>query len=245
MAYVIKRRQEALEDIFISKTPRDNKEYLIFRGKIIVLDLSSLSSPFVITSKRIYAEIFNRGIKIISDNETLLESLYHTLPSIEWQIKQLEWRNSLPYVERNEIRKYTGNEYRDINKNLRALKPSFPVLNPIIFKSPEIDRDIIVFRVINKDFMLPSNSLFISLGYLSTTLSLTEYGEVPVIGESIIMRIKIPKGKKAIYYPDSEEHELIFPHNVLLHLSEIKMITYFFPSNKKYIKYPTIEAVMI
>lgn len=81
--------------------------------------------------------------------------LEHTLPSLSWQIKMLNYINLLSVYERYIIQDYIGELYGQMNINLRRIPQDRAELNPLIFNAPSLPNDIITFRC-SSNYTLPS-----------------------------------------------------------------------------------------
>lgn len=97
---------------------------------------------------------------------------------------------------------------------------------------PPIDKNITTFRYVATKEFLPTiiGSIFTSYGYLSTTMDAfwiakatceqNKYDE-----DQAVMKVHIPKGKKAVYLSGNES-EILLPHDI-----ELKLISL---TNKKF-----------
>lgn len=145
--------------------------------------------------------------------------LMKMLPSMEWQRNVV---TRLPPLLNDEtyhlLSNYLSNAFIIINERLRNNPTANALLNNVIESLPAIDRDIVVFRVINKSITkLPDKGIFESLGYLSTSIAYYNYADIldKKPHKIQLLKIYVPKGKKAIFIP-GHELELIFPHNIEL-----------------------------
>lgn len=118
---------------------------------------------------------------------------------------------------------YFMNQYlRDMtsyhNKNEYLEKLIFPMWN-LVLKAPEFDKDYYVYRFINNDTFLEGlqiGNIFVESGFMSTTRDPFYRSDLYKFG-FILIKVKIPKGKKGIalcletisHFP--EELEIIFP----------------------------------
>ena len=145
--------------------------------------------------------------------------LMKMLPLMKWQRNVVK---SLPPLLNDEtyrlLSTYLSNAFIIINERLRNNPTGNALLNNVIESLPAIDRDIVVFRVINKSITkLPDKGIFKSLGYLSTSIAYYNYANIldKKRDKIQLLKIYVPKGKKAIFIP-GDELELIFPHNIEL-----------------------------
>jgi len=141
------------------------------------------------------------------------------LPSMDWQRNVV---TSLPPLLNDETYRlmgnYLSNAFISINERLRNYSIGNALLNRVIEGLSPIDRDIVVFRVINRPInKLPDKGIFKSLGYLSTSIAYYNYADIldKKRHKIQLLKIYVPKGKKAIFIP-GRELELVFPHNIEL-----------------------------
>ncbi len=109
-----------------------------------------------------------------------------------------------------------------MNTYLRSYPDKPALINDMIETMIPLDKDIVVFRKVNNISFLPKTPQeFISNGYLSTTLDASgDYFSKCKRKKFAVMRIKVPKGIKAIWVP-SHEYELIFSHGITMRLNKI------------------------
>ena len=147
----------------------------------------------------------------------------------------LEWYNKVkPLTEKyyDTFSRYKSYSYASINESLRyapEIEKRYG-FNAIIDTFPPIEKDIYVYRLIGlkeRTLIDKYNNIgvpFVSLGYMSTTLLGSRSYNIKcelIYGRPndtrSLLRIKIPKGKKAYFFLDMTfEAEVLFKHNEIL-----------------------------
>ena len=166
-------------------------------------------------------------VDIILPPEKVHQKLLETLPSFEWEKENILLVSSISDENKRLLNNYVSYGYRYMNESLRRNISGEAPLNDIIEITNSLEKDIIVFRYSKPGDYLRSSGIFKSYGYLSTSINSYRYSSIPdedikrenVKMKRAIMRIHVPKGKKAIYVP-GHESELIFPHNIDLEVTD-------------------------
>ena len=149
--------------------------------------------------------------------DLICKQIQEKAPSIEWQKRNLEQTANFDIHIKEFIMNYISYSYNSINENLRTSTPYRKnlILNDAIDTMEPLEKDIYVIRYIKGDF-LPEKGDFRSLGYLSTSINYAAYLETIETQNLSLMRIKVPRGNKAILVSNPNEMELIFKHDIIL-----------------------------
>jgi len=150
-------------------------------------------------------------------NEQTLINIYKALsPSIEWMEKSIKYQFYLPPAHKKIIENYVSYEYTHINRSLRE-GSSNTKLNDIIYNCHPLDKDIVVYRIINNDDFISEE--FIHKGYISTTILANKIFEIAASkSRKYVMEITVPKGTHCLWIP-RDEYEIILPHLTKLKLN--------------------------
>jgi hypothetical protein len=159
------------------------------------------------------AQVLDIDVTITPDR--ICEQIKSKAPSVEWQIQNGLDASKFEEDTKKFISQYTDYAFERINSGLRyGAKETH--LNKFIETLQPLERDIYVLRYVhNKKF--PETGIFRSLGYLSTSIAYEKYLMTPKERNVSVMRILVPKGKKAIFV-QGHESELIFPHDIELEI---------------------------
>lgn len=176
----------------------------------------------------LYLSAHMSGIEIILSPDEIYNKLKVQLPTIEWQKQNMTITSTIDKEDKKLINRYIDYDSISMNNDLRKNPSKNAKLNDVINITNDLEKDIIVFRSISKPTeKIPKSGIFKSYGYLSTSFNPYLYSEtIQKKPNAQILKIYIPKGKKAIYIP-SHEYELIFPHNI-----ELEIMSY---SRKKFL----------
>lgn len=162
---------------------------------------------------------------------------------------------------------YTGEDYAEINKELRKskgkseLKGSTKALSKVIDNAPPLEHEIVVGRGFVSDRLskLKVGDEFVDHGFMSTTLDSDVLGSfalnnpgVTISGskanESNVLNIRVPPGTKGLYLNSigvKGEHEFLLQHGTKLRIEGVSVK----PSNLKgYMKdtnIRTVQAVVV
>lgn len=178
------------------------------------------------TLKDLKVEAINRNINISDRYHVICKSIQNELPSLEWQKQNILDMSNRDLVSKEEldlVNSYGSYSFSSMNNDLRYHPNQEAPINRTIDKMQPLDKDIIVFRGINRFNFLPLNigEIFDSYGYLSTSMSATLITEGACqLNEGAVMKIRVSKGTKCIYLP-STERELLFSHGIKLQLIDV------------------------
>jgi hypothetical protein len=175
----------------------------------------------------LYLHAIGRGVDIDQSTEEICKQIKDQLPTLEWQLNnmiEISNKELVSEEELNIISSYKSYGYESMNNNLRYNKNAESPINDIISRTKGLDKDIIVFRIVDirrlpKEFInLQILDIYNQKGYFSTTIDVMMMAESVCKDpkKSILMKIYVPKNKKAIYFPS--EGELLFPHDINLQL---------------------------
>lgn len=171
-------------------------------------------------------EAINRGINISDSFSVICKHIKNELPSLNWQKQNIFDMSNQELVSEKEfkdVNDYGSYTFRTMNENLRKFPDRQAPINQTINKMQPLEKDIIVFRSVDKSEFLPLNvgDIFNSYGYLSTSMSSTLITKVRCSSnKGAVMKIRVPRGKKCIFLP-GKEYELLFPHNIQLQLINV------------------------
>lgn len=177
------------------------------------------TSKVSVNKSELCLSALSRGIDIDKGPDYIKEEYLKQFPSVEWQVENLSDFSKLTSDERKLVFTYIGYGYEPINQWFRLggndKDHPYYTIQKVIEKMPPLDTDIVVYRYVRtvQGEYEPGDVISVS-GYLSTS-----FDEFLVSGAVCraakrrmkMMKIYVPKGKKAIYIP-SNETELLFAH---------------------------------
>jgi hypothetical protein len=157
------------------------------------------------------------GLSLEEDDATLCATLQERMPGFAGLRRQILWLfTEIAEEDRQLVLDYQNYDFIGINRALRSNPLGEARINDIIAQAPPLERDIVVYRSVERKLKLPeAGTVFRSYGYLSTSLK-------PVIDRLCknpkmrrVLLILVPAGTRCIFLP-GYEHELIFAHNIRL-----------------------------
>lgn len=154
-------------------------------------------------------------------NVTTYEELVQQLPSLEWQKQNLYETSALTPDEKALLSTYGTVGFMAVNDEAKDHNKA--PLNDIINKLSPLTTDSILYGIVLDPMTLPtvSGTNLISHGYLTLYMNPTAvHSNAAMKQGAAILKVKVPKGKKAVYYPYIFERELLFPHLTTLVLEK-------------------------
>jgi hypothetical protein len=162
-------------------------------------------------------------------DERLCSLIKAMMPSVNWQRKQIEWFSNLTKTEKNALFRYTDWRFERMDRELQDKEEDNIPLNEIIQKAPPLEQDIVVFLPIREEDDIVDRGEFTIKRYIATSFNLLTVRHFYCENMSYhvsLMRIKVRKGTRCLFYNPNSECKLIFPRNTRLFVHSKRQVSF-------------------